>query len=37
MTKFKSIALIALAGVFLQSCSNDDDGPNNDPEKGYYS
>ena len=37
MTKFKSIALIALAGVFLQSCSNDDDGPNNDPEKGNYS
>ncbi len=32
MTKFKSIALIALAGVFLQSCSNDDDGPNNDPK-----
>ena len=37
MTKFKSIALIALAGVFLQSCSNDDDGPNNDPENGNYS
>ncbi|MDM1297476.1 hypothetical protein HXZ94_03020 [Empedobacter falsenii] len=37
MTKFKSIALIGLAGVFLQSCSNDDDGPNNDPENGNYS
>ena len=37
MTKFKSIALIALAGVFLQSCSNDDNGPNNDPENGNYS
>ncbi|MGL5234222.1 MAG: DUF5074 domain-containing protein [Empedobacter falsenii] len=36
MIKFKSIALIALAGVFLQSCSNDDDGPNNDPENGNY-
>ncbi|MGV0845612.1 DUF5074 domain-containing protein [Empedobacter falsenii] len=36
MTKFKSITLIALAGVFLQSCSNDDDGPNNDPENGNY-
>ncbi len=36
MIKFKSITLIALAGVFLQSCSNDDDGPNNDPENGNY-
>lgn len=36
MNKFKFIALIALAGVFLQSCSNDDDGPNNDPENGNY-
>ncbi|MDM1072322.1 hypothetical protein HX001_07420 [Empedobacter brevis] len=37
MTKFKSIALVVLAGLFLQSCSNDDDGPNNDPENGTYS
>lgn len=37
MIKFKSIAFIALAGVFLQSCSNDDDGPRNDPENGNYS
>ncbi|MEG0187038.1 DUF5074 domain-containing protein [Algoriella sp.] len=37
MNKFKSIALVALAaGLFLQSCSNDDDGPSNDPDNGKY-
>lgn len=37
MIKFKSITLIALAGIFLQSCSNDDDSVKNDPENGNYS
>ena len=36
MNKFKSIALIALAGLFLQSCNNDD-SPINNPEQGTYS
>ena len=36
MNKFKSIALIALSGLFLQSCNNDD-SPINNPEQGTYS
>jgi hypothetical protein len=37
MNKFKSIALLSLTGLLLQSCNNDDSSSINDPENGTYS